>query len=459
MRPAVILLFGAALIAYASNLLLHFEGDASPNILTAASWIAQGNADLDEYVGRVPFDVQSVGGHFYPYNPPGAALVSVVPVSLAMVAGIDVGSPEFVAAFGKLAGVLTAALSVLFVYLACARLTSPLAAFIAAAGYAFGTTVWSVSAQQLWMHGPAQLFAALGLYLLARDRGSPRAGLALGLATLIRPAEALVAAAGILVARRGRFAIRYLAWGLPAAAFLFVYYLIAFSGPRQSYAGLMWGFPPPGFLGLLVSPSRGLLVYSPFLVFAVVGFAMAWRARDDRSVVVRSFSLAALALYVLYSFFDGWYGGWAFGPRYLGDALPLLAVGLAYAIDRGALRTLASRTIFATALAWSVLVNFAGSGWYYYFWNGYHWDVTPNIDLTSYRVWDWSDPQWWFVLRRMVLDPGWMAFQTTLGALVAAFLVWRAYAMVQRAALAPAEHEQVVEPELKAFVPHEVERA
>src|SRR5439155_20043102 len=129
----------------------------------------------------------------------------------------------------------------------------------AAAGSAFGTTVRTDSAQQSWMHGPAQLFMALGVFLLVRGRGSPRAGLALGLAAAIRPVDALAAAAGFLIARRRRFAARYLAWGLPAVAFLATYYLITFRGPRDSYGGVPWFFPPPGWLGLLISPSRGTL--------------------------------------------------------------------------------------------------------------------------------------------------------------------------------------------------------
>src|SRR5437762_8268674 len=92
MRPIALLLASAAIIAYASNFLLHVEGDAAPNILTAASWVAQGNADLDEFVGRVPFDVQYVGGHAYPYTPPGVAVLTVIPVGLAIAAGADVAS-------------------------------------------------------------------------------------------------------------------------------------------------------------------------------------------------------------------------------------------------------------------------------------------------------------------------------------------------------------------------------
>jgi hypothetical protein len=434
MRIAILLAIGA-IVAYSSNMVLTVEANATPNLLTAASWIAQGNADLDEYVGRGPFTEQIVDGHVYPLYPPGTALFVVVPVAVAMAAGIDVVSLEFLSVFGKIVGVLAAGASVAFVYLACARLTRPMPALVAAVGYAFGTTVWTISAQQIWMHGPAQLFVALGLFLLVRGRGSARAGLALALAAVIRPVDALAAGAGFLIARRRRFALRYLAWGLPPVAFLATYYLITFRGLRDSYgdAAVGWFFPPPGWLGLLISPSRGLFVYSPFLLFALAGFVVAWRRRSDEpSLIVRDASLAALGTYIVYSFFGQWMGGWAYGTRYLSDAQPLFALGLAYAIDRGLLTHVVARVGFAVTLAWSVFLEYAGAGWYFFFWNGYHWDVTPNIDETGYRVWDVTDTQWGFVLRHMVAEPGNTLVPTLIGAVVASFIVWRAFASARR---------------------------
>jgi hypothetical protein len=434
MRIAILLAL-AAVVAYSSNLVLTVEANASPNVLTAASWIAEGNADLDEYVGRAPFTEQIVNGHVYPLYPPGTPLLVVAPVAVAMAAGIDVASWEFLSIFGKIVGVLTAGISVAFLYLACARLTRPVPALIAAAAYAFGTTVWTISAQQLWMHGPAQLFVAIGLFLLIRGRGSPTAGLALALAAVIRPVDALAAGAGLLIARRRRFALRYVAWSLPPVAFLATYYLIAFRGIRDSYgdAAVGWFFPPPGWLGLLISPSRGLFVYSPFLLFALAGFVIAWRRRpDEPSLIVRDASLAALGIYIVYSFFGQWMGGWAYGTRYLSDAQPLFALGLAYAIERGLLTHAVARVGFAVTLAWSVFLEYAGAGWYFFFWNGYHWDATPNIDETGYRVWDVSDTQWGFVLRHMVADPGTTLVPTLLGAVLAGFIVWRALASARK---------------------------
>ena len=86
MRIAILLAL-AAIVAYSSNLVLTVEANATPNVLTAASWIAQGNADLDEYVGRAPFTEQIIDGHVYPLYPPGTPLLVVAPVAVAVAFG------------------------------------------------------------------------------------------------------------------------------------------------------------------------------------------------------------------------------------------------------------------------------------------------------------------------------------------------------------------------------------
>jgi len=426
------LLIVAAVIAYGSNLTLHSGGDATPHVLTAASWVLQGNADLDEYASGT-FPRQAIDGHIYSIYPPGTAAVIVVPIWGALAIGLPIDSPEFLAIFGKLAALLLVALSVGFVYLASAAIARPVPALLGTVAYAFGTSVWATSSQQIWEHAPSHLFVALGTFLLTRPaRRAALAGLALGLAVLVRPTEAFVTAFGALVAWRNGVLRRYLAWGVPAAAFLFFYTYVVFGTIRPTYPEneLPWTWPPPGWLGLLISPSRGLFVYSPVVLFAIAGYAMAWRARSDWSArFVRDASLAVVATYVLYSLIGYWWGGWVFGTRYLNDVGPLFGLGIAFAIDRGALVSRLWRAVFVLALGWSVFLQFAAAGWYYAFWNGYHWDTTPNVDVNAYRVWDWSDPQWWFVLRHLAADPGFTVFPATLGALLAGFLVWRAYSL------------------------------
>jgi hypothetical protein len=425
-----ILLAAAAAITYVSNLTLVVGADVQAHLATAASWIVQGNADLDEYLGRMPLRVQQIGSHSYSIYPPGTATLDLFPVFVALVAGIPIEAQLFVALGGKLYAAGAVALSVAFVYLASAGIARPVPALIATVVYAFGTSVWSTSSQQFWEHAPSHLFVALGTYLLVRtDLWGARAGLAFGIATVIRPTEAIVAAFGALVSWRRKALLRYLAWGLPAAAFLLTYNLLAFGTIRQSYpdSDLTFSFPPPGWLGLLVSPSRGLFVYSPVLVFAVIGFIMAWRSRSDRAAsLVRDASLAVAGVYAVYASIGYWWGGWSYGDRYLSDVAPLFALAIAFAIDRGLLRSLISRVAFGAAFAWSFLLQFAGAGWYYEYWNGYHWDVARDIGATPDVVWDWTDTLWGFVLRHMLADPGFHLVPSLLGVAIASVLVWRA---------------------------------
>lgn len=426
------LLILAAEIAYASNANLVASGDATPHVVTAASWVLQGNANLDEYASS-PMPWQVIDGHIYSIYPPGTASVIVVPVWIALALGVRVDSPEFLAIFGKIAGVLLVAISVGFVYLACGAIARPLPALLGTVAYAFGTSVWVTSSQQISEHPPSHLFVALGTFLLTRPgRSAALSGLAFGLAVVARPTEAVVAAFGALAAWRKGILLRYLAWGAPAAAFLFVYTYAVFGSIRPTYpeSQLPWTLPPPGWLGLLISPSRGLFIYSPIVLFAIAGYAMAWRARPEWSArFVRDASLAVAGTYVLYSLIGYWWGGWVFGNRYLSDVGPLFALGIAFAVDRGALGSRLWRAVFALALGWSIFLQFAAAGWYYGPWNGYHWDRTPNIDVTTYRLWDWSDPQWWFVLRRLATEPGFTLIPASIGALLAALLVWRAYSL------------------------------
>ncbi len=85
---------------------------------------------------------------------------------------------------------------------------------------------------------------------------------------------------------------------------------------------------PPwiGFYGLTVSPLRGLVWYSPVLVLAIPGFRRLWRSHplDARML------LGVIAVYfALFSTWWMWWGGFAWGPRFLLPIIPLLVVPLA----------------------------------------------------------------------------------------------------------------------------------
>ena len=213
---------------------------------------------------------------------------------------------------------------------------------------------------------------------------------------------------------------------MPAVAFLVVYNVIVFGSPVGALYGepIPWVFPPPGLAGLLVSPSRGLFVYSPFLLLAIAGIWRAWRTPPDAATaLVRETSVAAIASWVAYASVAWWWAGWSYGNRYLLDAVPLLTLAIAYAIDRGALATRFRRLLAGAAFAWSALLQFAGALYAYTYWNGYNWNATPSIDSTPERLWAWTDPQWWSVLRQLVTDPGVIIVPALLGLAVAGLIL------------------------------------
>ena len=78
-----------------------------------------------------------------------------------------------------------------------------------------------------------------------------------------------------------------------------------------------------GAAGLLFSPARGLLVYSPIVAVALWGMGRVWR--DGKWADWRPLTLAALALFLPAAKRFDWWGGWCYGYRLIMDAVTLLA--------------------------------------------------------------------------------------------------------------------------------------
>lgn len=235
--------------------------------------------------------------------------------------------------------------------------------------FAFGTNTWMISSQALWQHGSGELLIALALLLVLARPSATRLAL-LGAVCVVmaanRPPDALVAAAmGLFVLWRDWRSLKWLLVGavVPLAALL--YYNVVFMGNLAGGYGVVK--PPLGFFqsdwsglaGLLVSPGRGLLVFSPFLAFVAVGLVQRLRAPETR-VLAAVLALAVLGQLLLYSQGD-WRAGTAWGPRWLTDILPVLVWMLAPAPL--VLRP-AARGLFVAAIVFSVGVQAVGAFWY-----------------------------------------------------------------------------------------------
>jgi|GEM_PF-656404 len=207
--------------------------------------------------------------------------------------------------------------------------------------FGLATSAWSVSSQTLWQHAPGEFFLALGMFcLFRRGQGWTQylAGLAFGLAFMCRPTNSVAVIAGLLVLLADwRAVLRYLAGGLPVAIAFFAYNLhyfdklIAFGQVTALAERLGSGNTAAlwhhsfwkGLAGVLVSPSRGLLVFSPVLVVSAWAALGIWRNR--RWLPLRAAAIAALGIVLVTAQWSGWWGGWSYGYRLVVDTSILLA--------------------------------------------------------------------------------------------------------------------------------------
>lgn len=336
-----------------SRRLMHL--DSQPVTWTAVSLLTSGDFTLDEFRPAIdPILVQCVtspAGHAYSMYPPGSTFALLPFLLLARLAGLPL-TLELIDAATKLAAAVWTALSAGFL-LAALRRWAPGGAWLAGLAYAFGTTAFSSAAQDLWQHGPAQAGLALALWLLTAPRPgwSQQLGLgvALGWAVLCRTTNLLPAVVLFAAGSRGdwRAGGRIALGALPFALFTGAYNHLVTGSPllfahSLHHGGGGFGYPlGEGLLALLFEPSRGLFVYSPFLLLAILGTAKeVGTLLHSRRILARGQSngvvplatvgaLAAVLLLLLVGQWEEWHGGWSYGYRIVSEVALLLAPGFA----------------------------------------------------------------------------------------------------------------------------------
>ena len=262
----------------------------------------------------------------------------------------------------KLTASFIAALSASLLYLALRRRATVSIATLLTVAYAFGTTTWVISSQALWQHGMAQLLVVGMILLLTTPSTVPRAiaaGLLCGLLAANRPADAVLAAAlgvyALFWAGR-RAALVGVAASVPALAVLFYNVTIvgALSGAYQlvGRGAEFFGHDMiSGLAGLLFSPTRGLFVFSPFLLFLVFAWRHQPRDRAERGLALAM--IAGIIVQVLLYSKTEWRAGISWGPRFLTDLLPLLIwllVPVVAALRRRGLACFVAAVVIAIAM-------------------------------------------------------------------------------------------------------------
>lgn len=342
--------------------------------------VAQGR-DATRKVPRAPWNAfwirQGLDGHavsFYPILTPLAVAPLYLPAVLYLdTVGWDPQRVDFVArVMEKLSASLLAAISVALVYLLLRRRAEARMAVALAAVFAFGTTIWVVGSQALWMHGLGALLVAAAMLVLTGPPKPTRvvmAGLLCALIACNRQPDAVLALGlglyGLWWA--GRRAPLLVIAGLVPAGLLLAYNLGVVGNAFGAYAligasgarAFLNVNPVEGFFGLLVSPARGLLVFSPFLLFLLFYLPRAFRDPGTRLLSALAGGAAVLQI-VGYGLGD-WRQGISWGPRWLTDMLPIL-IWMLPPVVAGMARS--GRAAFGLACCVSVAIQSVGAFWY-----------------------------------------------------------------------------------------------
>ena len=339
--------------------------------------------------------------------------------------------------FEKLAGAICTALSVVIFYFASRLKFSPKATAVSTFVFAFATSTWVISSQGLKQHTISNLLLITVIYCLLkanRVEGKPRqrlllvAGICCGLIPSVRLPCSVFSLAAIAYSL---FAFRkdalFLLLGLPTALINTVWnyhffgienlvrggYSRLLDGGSGSYIFTLDHFRD-AFWGLLVSPSDGVFIFSPVLVFTLFGTYQIWRLRAGKDEqLLACFIGASVILFISYCFFGPWNGGnGSYGSRYMTDLLPILCFPIGYFLERivrqsdlsavGSFSVAGQRRrklhrfglqgaaiLFAVALVFSTGVQAVGA------FSRTTWGTVPlplAVDGKT-RIWSWHDTQ------------------------------------------------------------------
>lgn len=379
---------------------------------------------------KITFKDTNFGKHYISMFPLMSGLVSVPVYFVPVLLGIDI-TWENIIVLSHISSALIVATAGGFLYL---LLTGHFKlkikeSLLLTAVYLFGTINYALVSQALWQHGTNQLFLILGLIFFFRYVDAPKSkgiiknpkvaniflsGVFFGVAVLSRPTSAvtwLIMSILVLYSYKNvKEIVRYMGafcLGLvPAVTFFTLYNKFYFFSIRnQGYAhevGNSWESRfPEGFLGLWISPSKGMLVYSPVLIFSLIGLYLVIKRKDykkDLKYIV--FALAIIAHTLLLGKWKHWYGGWSFGYRMAADILPFMILLMVPYIKSDLFKK--TKRIFYLLFGFSVLVQFYGM----VFFDGV-WHAAYDDGYFDTR-WLWSirDSELAFNIRRILVKLG-----------------------------------------------------
>lgn len=361
----------------------------------------------------LPYQLVEVDGRVMPYYAPGTAVLSAPLLALMQPFGYGPLDPQghYDAvrerrAMKHIAALVTALFSV-FAFLIASELLPLLASCALAVAAAFASPTWSTLSRGLWSHDWFVVLIAAAIWLLVRAERHGRRPPVVVLATLavwstfVRPTGVLpLAAFGIYLLIRSRrdavrFALAASPWIVAFAVWVWTTYGAVVPPYFSSHAAATGGWRfVEGFAGTLVSPSRGVLVFCPWILY-VAWLLWRYRASLRRLRWVLLATAASVVHLLVVAASPKWWGGYSYGPRLMSDVLPWLLLLAVLALDArrrsgvgGSRKLEVSVGMAVVVLAAAMHAPAALSR------RTEEWNALPvRLHQDEDRLWSWSDPQ------------------------------------------------------------------
>ena len=364
---------------YVSNGVSIRSGDTVGTSVFAVNFVQTGSLFFDtvpraaNWPSDAYFFVRSASGHLTTMYPIGSAVL-YAPLHLVFYYASSLCNAEvWTGAFescrlhsDKFSSAVVAALSaVAFFVVLRATVASNFIRWTAAIFFALGTNQFMISSQTNFQHGPTVFLCVLAMALMftgyrvrivsrKMDLTPAIMGFLVGFLISCRQTNVMFLPPFAYWAwqERNRFLhdvpslIRTYLWtlaGLGIGLFGVVWNLAVFGDLIGGYAHT---FPykaydfsfrqfSEGLYGLLLSPGRGLLVFTPIAAITPI-IVIFWRdANKDPNIrMLLPWLLSGVVFFASYCFCTFWWAGWSYGPRYLTELSPIIMLTAAFAVDR-----------------------------------------------------------------------------------------------------------------------------
>lgn len=387
-----------------------------------ASLIYDGDLFLDEFAPEIErlnyYAVKTIDDRLVSLFPVGGPILATLPTII-----LDIVLPQLqgttlqeflltvppndpaVKLIQLISASLIVALSAGVIYLIGREYLPPTYALTVVAVYAFGTPAYSTASRSMWQHGPSMLMVSISLLLLIKAQRRPDlirwVALPLAASYIMRPTNAIsiVVVTLYVLLRYRQYFIHYALLGLSLAIPFILLNLSLYDNWLPPYYSANRLYLSPTFsealLGNLISPARGLLIFSPIFFLLPAGIAIRvtgkkWTSLDWTVLIILGLHWLAI------SSFPHWWAGHSFGPRFFADVLPYAVYFLIPVLEelhtpnkspriRGALgAAFAMLAVVSIAIHSRGVASAATLGW----------NSSPlDIDNHPNRLWDWTDIQ------------------------------------------------------------------